>query len=149
MTLDSHLKFDSLRSPAMGHALNELIKDSNYDWSGCSTFQTEEEYNELFWAIKTPPPEKSGIDPLTGDPLNRVSAEEANAPSFSAIKSKYEEYLLEYDAAAKKRERIQYYPEWKEQFDMLYHDIDSGLLGDSAKLSKFYTTINNIKNTYQ
>jgi hypothetical protein len=32
---------------------------------------------------------------------------------------------------------------------MLYHDIDNGLLGDQAKESNFYTTIKEIKDTYQ
>ena len=149
MPLDPALKFDDLRKPAMGHALNELIKDSDYDWSGCSTFETEEEYNTLIWAIKNPPPEKQGVDKWTGEPLNRVSAEEAGAPSFEEVKKKYEEYILEYDQSAGKRKRIEHYPELKEQLDMLYHDIDQGLLGGQAKESQFYTTIKQIKDTYQ
>jgi len=149
MTLDPALKFDSLRLPAMGHALNELIKDSGYDWSGCSTFETEYEYKQLKWAIKNPPPEKQGIDKWTGEPLNIVSDEEAGAPSFEEIKLKYDEYLEEYNAAAVKRERVRHYPEIKEQLDMLYHDIDNGLLGDQSKESNFYTTIKEIKDTYQ
>lgn len=149
MPLDPALKFDDLRIPAMGHALNELIANSDYDWSGCSTFETEEEYNQLLWAMKNPPPEKQGIDKWTGEPLNRVSAQEANAPSFEEIKKKYDEYLVEYNKAAGKRQRIRHYPEIKEQLDMLYHDIDSGLLGEQAKTSNFYTTIKEIKDTYQ
>ncbi len=149
MPLDPALKFDSLRIPAMGHALEELIKDSGYDWSGCSTFETEEEYKTLRWAIKNPPPEKQGIDKWTGDPLNLVSAEEAGAPSFEEVKAKYDEYLEEYNAAAGKRQRVRHYPELKEQLDLLYHDIDSGLLGEQAKESTFYTTIKEIKDTYQ
>jgi hypothetical protein len=149
MALDPALKFDSLRIPAMGHALNELIKDSGYDWSGCSTFETEEEYKELKWAIINPPPERMGIDKWTGEPLNIVSAEEAGAPSFEEVKAKYDEYMEEYNAAAGKRERVRHYPEIKEQLDMLYHDIDNGLLGDQAKESNFYTTIKEIKDTYQ
>lgn len=149
MSLDPSLKFDSLRVPVMGHALNELIKDSDYDWSGCSTFETEEEYKQLKWAMKNAPPEKQGIDKWTGEPLNRVSAEEAGAPSFEEIKSKHDEYMEEYNLAAGKRERVRHYPEIKEQLDMLYHDIDNGLLGDQAKESNFYTTIKEIKDTYQ
>lgn len=149
MPLDPALKFDSLRIPAMGHALNELIKDSGYDWSGCSTFTTEEEYKQLKWAIKNPPPEKQGIDKWTGEPLNIVSAEEAGAPSFEEVKSKYEEYMIEYNEAEGKRQRVGKYPEIKEQLDMLYHDIDSGLLGEQAKQSSFYSTIKEIKDTYQ
>jgi hypothetical protein len=40
------------------------------------------------------------------------------------------------------------YPSIQNQLDMLYHDIDSGLFGDQAKTSKFYTTIKAIKETY-
>lgn len=149
MPLNPALKFDSLRIPAMGHALNELIKDSEYDWSGCSTFTTEEEYKELKWAMKNPPPERQGIDKWTGEPLNIVSAEEAGAPSFEEVKAKYDEYMIEYNEAAGKRERVRHYPEIKEQLDMLYHDIDSGLLGEQAKESSFYSTIKEIKETYQ
>jgi len=149
MSLDSALKFDSLRRPAMGHALNELLKDSEYDWSGCTTFETEEEYKELRWAIKNPPPEKQGIDKWTGDPLNLVTAEEAGAPTFAEIKSKYDEYIQEYEEAAGKRERVRNYPDLKEQLDMLYHAIDDGLLGEQAKTSEFYTTIKEVKDTYQ
>lgn len=149
MSLDPALKFDSLRLPAMGHALNDLIKDSDYDWSGCSTFTTEEEYKELKWAIKNPPPEKQGIDQWTGDPLNLVTSEEAKVPSFEEVKSKYEEYLTEYNEAARKRERVRQYPNIKDQLDMIYHAIDDGLLGETAKESDFYATIKEIKDTYQ
>ena len=38
--------------------------------------------------------------------------------------------------------------ELSEQLDKLYHDIDAGILGDSAKSGAFYTYIKGIKDTY-
>ncbi len=39
------------------------------------------------------------------------------------------------------------YPGVKEQLDLLWHDIDDGKLGDTAKTSSFYTTIKNVKDS--
>lgn len=39
------------------------------------------------------------------------------------------------------------YPGIEEQLDLLWHDIDDGKLGDSAKASSFYTTIKNVKDS--
>ena len=39
------------------------------------------------------------------------------------------------------------YPIIKEQLDLLWHDIDDGKLGDTAKTSSFYTTIKNVKDS--
>ena len=39
------------------------------------------------------------------------------------------------------------YPGIAEQLDLLWHDIDSGKLGDTAKTSSFYTTIKNVKDS--
>ena len=33
------------------------------------------------------------------------------------------------------------------QLDKLWHDIDDGKLGDTAKTSSFYTTIKNVKDS--
>ena len=40
------------------------------------------------------------------------------------------------------------YPELRNQIDMLWHDIDSGLFGDAAKTGTFYTTIKQVKDTH-
>ena len=37
------------------------------------------------------------------------------------------------------------YPNIKEQLDSLWHDIDAGKFGATAKTSSFYTTIKNVK----
>ena len=39
------------------------------------------------------------------------------------------------------------YPGIAEQLDLLWHDIDDGKLGDTAKASSFYTTIKNVKDS--
>ena len=39
------------------------------------------------------------------------------------------------------------YPGITEQLDLLWHDIDDGKFGDTAKTSSFYTTIKNIKDS--
>lgn len=40
------------------------------------------------------------------------------------------------------------YPPDVEQLDMLYHDIDAGLLGEAAKTSTFYLARKTVKETY-
>lgn len=40
------------------------------------------------------------------------------------------------------------YPDVVDQLDSLYHDIDSGLLGEPAKKSSFYLTRKEVKDTY-
>lgn len=40
------------------------------------------------------------------------------------------------------------YPILREQLGMLWHDIDQGLFGDTAKNSNFYKSIQSIKNQF-
>ena len=44
-----------------------------------------------------------------------------------------------------KYDRENAYPEIKEQLDKLYHDIDSGLLGEDAKTGSWYLAIKEVK----
>jgi hypothetical protein len=39
------------------------------------------------------------------------------------------------------------YPDIKEQLDMLWHAVDTGLFGEDAKTSDFYTVIKSVKDT--
>jgi hypothetical protein len=39
------------------------------------------------------------------------------------------------------------YPNISEQLDLLWHDIDAGKFGATAKTSTFYTTIKNVKDS--
>lgn len=45
-------------------------------------------------------------------------------------------------------ERVSCYPQIAEQLDKLWHDIDSGLFGESAKTGSFYTSILSVKTEY-
>jgi hypothetical protein len=47
-----------------------------------------------------------------------------------------------------KNERERRYPQIVNQLDMLYHDINQGLFGETAKTSSFYTAISAIKAQY-
>jgi hypothetical protein len=42
-------------------------------------------------------------------------------------------------------ERRNSYQRLEEQLDMLFHDIDAGLLGEQAKTGQFYIHVKNIK----
>lgn len=61
-------------------------------------------------------------------------------------------YLVGYVPAAPKPTyaelRAVAYPPDTDQLDMLYHDIDHGLLGEDAKTSSFYLARKTVKETY-
>ena len=44
--------------------------------------------------------------------------------------------------------RTKYYPTLFQQLDKLYHDIDSGKFGDTAKTGNWYVGISSVKNTF-
>ena len=44
--------------------------------------------------------------------------------------------------------RKNYYPSLLKQLDLLYHDIDSGKFGDTAKTSSFYLARKAVKDKY-
>lgn len=44
--------------------------------------------------------------------------------------------------------RTQYYPEYRAQLDKLYHDIDSGKFGDTAKTGQFYLARKAVKDKF-
>lgn len=44
--------------------------------------------------------------------------------------------------------RTKLYPTLADQLDMLFKDIDAGLLGDDAKTGQFYTTIKAVKDAH-
>jgi hypothetical protein len=50
------------------------------------------------------------------------------------------------DTAIEKREK--YYSELSEQLDKLYHDIDSGKFGDTAKTGQFYLARKAVKDKF-
>jgi len=44
--------------------------------------------------------------------------------------------------------RAKYYPSLREQLDLLWHAIDNGDFGETAKSSSFYTELQAVKNKY-
>jgi hypothetical protein len=50
------------------------------------------------------------------------------------------------DTAIEKREK--YYSELSEQLDKIYHDIDSGKFGDTAKTGQFYLARKAVKDKF-
>ena len=44
--------------------------------------------------------------------------------------------------------RANYYAQLKEQLDLLYHDIDSGKFGDTAKTGQFYLARKAVKDKF-
>lgn len=146
------LRYDVLKPPFRGHCLTALLEDANLQdsvtWTGSHSFETEEEFNGLIWHDLTLSEEEKEFDPVTGFWKNRRTTSEiqekfSNLPTFAEVEALFVEYLEEYDAYAGKRMRV--YPRMQEQLDMLYHDIESGLLGETAKTSTFFTTIKAVK----
>lgn len=144
---DITLRYDRLKEPFAGHALTELLteRNSKWEWTGSFSFTTEAEYAELRFNDTTASEEEKEIDKWTGLPKNQKSYAEvaAEVPTYAEILVKLQELKDEYAAYEGKRKRE--YPRLNEQLDMLYKDIDAGLLGEAAKESQFYTTIKEIK----
>ena len=46
------------------------------------------------------------------------------------------------------QQRAKYYTQLKEQLDLLYHDIDSGKFGDTAKTGQFYLARKAVKDKF-
>lgn len=154
--MDPNLRYDQLKKPFRGHALVDIVNEryeNRYDFSGGMGFQTPDEMEEttVFYDTHAPEEDKE-IDRWTGFPKNQFKFSEMAArhedwPTWDEIDAVYQEYLSEYDAYEGKRQRK--YPDWRDQLDTLYHDIENGLLGDSAKESEFYKIINKIKTENQ
>jgi len=151
---DANLRYDSVRPPTRGHAFQKLLDESGLtvdvlDWSGKHSFETEEEYHSLVFHDQQAA--DKDFDPVTGFYKHKRTFAEIsqtyNMPTWAEIEAEFAEYLAEYDLYAGKRGRR--YPVLGEQLDMLYHDIESGLLGEPAKTSSFYTKLKTIKDANQ
>lgn len=145
--LDPSHRYDRLKAPFMGHALGDLLvrRGGKWEFMGSFSFSSEEEYKQLRFRDTTASEEMKEIDPWTGEAKNIYNYDQIKneLPTWAEILDEHANNLAEYDAYAGKRERI--YPDWREQLDMLYKDINSGKLGEAAKTSTFYTTIKGIK----
>jgi len=63
--------------------------------------------------------------------------------TYEQVMSTLNEMMNEYNQTKHIRERQ--YPRVEEQLDQLWHDIDDGILGETAKNSKWYQTILKVK----
>lgn len=145
--IDPSHRYDRLKSPFMGHALQDLLvrRGAKYEFSGSFSFSTEEDYKQLKFRDVTASEEMKEVDPWTGEPKNLYTYEQVKSelPTWAEVLEEHEDNLAEYADYEGKRNRR--YPDWREQLDMLFKDIDAGKLGDNAKSSSFYTTIKGIK----
>ena len=55
---------------------------------------------------------------------------------------------LQVPSATYAEKRKNYYPVMGKQFDLLWHAIDDGAFGDSAKSTSFYTELKAVKDKY-
>lgn len=144
---DKTLRYDTLKAPFPGHALADLLarRGGKWEFMGSFSFQSEGEYKQLKFRDTTASESMKEVDPQTGEGRNVYSYEavKAELPTYSEVMEEHEDNMAEYAEYESKRARK--YPDWRDQLDMLYKDIDSGKLGDAAKTSAFYTTIKGIK----
>jgi hypothetical protein len=63
---------------------------------------------------------------------------DATLPTEEEVTDKLEELTIEYN-------RYVSYPDLREQLDKLFHDIDSGLLGEDAKTGSLYLALKEVK----
>jgi hypothetical protein len=146
----THL-YDALKAPFRGHALSDLLikNNSKYEFYGSASFSNEEEYHKVRFRDTTASEEMKEVDPWTGESKNTFTWEQVKdeVPTWDEIEAEHLDNLAEYETYSGKRARK--YPDVKNQLDMLYKDINNGLLGDAAKESTFYTTIKAIKDANQ
>ena len=74
--LDPTLRYDKLKAPFIGHALDELLaeRNSKYSWSGSYSFNGQEEYETIKFYDNSVSEAGREIDPRTGDPKNQRSS---------------------------------------------------------------------------
>lgn len=142
-------RFDSLKGPKMGDALKELMTEKNLidtiGWTGSWSFTSKSEYESLAFFDNTA--EDKEVNSATGLPNNQRTYNDFKdvLPTWSELSERLAELETLYAEYEGKRARR--YPRVEEQLDMLYKDIDAGLLGEDAKTSAFYQAISEVKNS--
>ncbi len=147
------LRYDVLRAPESGHALQALIDDQGLtekiEFSGSFSCENEQQYLESirFTDNRDSVTEaEKAFDPVTGFYKNgnltaaEITARGWTAPTWAEIKAEWDDMVAEYDTFASKRKRE--YPSWQEQIDQLWHDIDDGKLD---KTGTWYKAVKAIK----
>lgn len=110
-----------MRKPNTIDAILSLVPDAQVSVSG----ETSDSLGEITWINYDTPP---------------VTMEE--------IETEYSLLFAEYETKEYQRKRATEYPELKEQFDQLFHDMKNGLLGAGATTGSWYVGISSIKTLY-
>lgn len=147
------LRYDVLRAPESGHALQGIIDDQGMtgqiEFSGSFSCENEQQYLDSIRYTDNRPSvteEEKGFDPVTGQYKNgnftaaEITARGWTAPTWDEIKAEWDDMKAEWDSYASKRKRE--YPSWQEQIDQLWHDIDEGKLD---KTGTWYKAVKAIK----
>ena len=147
------LRYDVLRAPESGHALQGIIDDQGMtgqiEFSGSFSCENEQQYLESIRYTDNRPSvtdAEKEFDPVTGAYKNgnftaaEITARGWTAPTWAEIKAEWDDMKAEYDTFASKRKRE--YPSWQEQIDQLWHDIDDGKLD---KTGAWYKAVKAIK----
>ena len=147
------LRYDVLRAPQAGHALQGIIDDQGLtekiEFSGSFSCENEQQYLESIRYTDnrdSVTEAEKAFDPVTGMYKNgnltaaEITARGWTAPTWAEIKAEWDDMVAEYDTFASKRKRE--YPTWQEQIDQLWHDIDDGKLD---KTGTWYKAVKAIK----
>ena len=147
------LRYDVLRAPESGHALQALIDDQGLtekiEFSGSFSCENEQQYLESIRYTDnrdTVTEAEKAFDSQTGQYKNggftaaEITARGWTAPTWAEIKAEWDDMKAEYDSYAGKRKRK--YPGFNEQLDQLFHDIDDGKLD---KTGTWYKAVKAIK----
>ena len=147
------LRYDVLRAPESGHALQGIIDDQGMtgqiEFSGSFSCENEQQYLESIRYTDNRPSvtdAEKEFDPVTGQYKNgnftaaEITARGWTAPTWDEIKAEWDDMVAEWDTYASKRKRE--YPDIKDQLDQLWHDIDDGKLD---KTGTWYKAVKAIK----
>jgi len=91
-----------------------------------------------FEAIKSLEPNAEFV--ISGDEITEWHSEDITQPTDEAIATEQARLQAEYDANQYQRDRV--YPQLGEQFDKLWHDINSGTLDNTGE---FFTALKEVK----
>ena len=79
---------------------------------------------------------------MSGNDILQWHSEDITEPTDEEITAEQERLQAEYDAKVWERNRQADYPKLAEQFDKLWHDINSGTLDNTGA---FYTALKTVK----
>jgi hypothetical protein len=120
MTLERYPLMLGINCPAIACLLT-LVPNAQYNLKGpCAC--TEAEYIEnMIWQDSRP------------------------LPTWAEIEEVYTRLVAEWHANSYQRARKIKYPEIEDQLDTLWHDINNGIFGETAKTSAWFSSIREVK----